>query len=342
MTILAKLLKRQELGYSGDLPDQRGAYFLISNDWRRYFPTLTSTQLNDTAPIQITFEETGPVVVPYVWHNSKVVNNQANGRDETRIYISALKAKGLKPSPEDIVTFKVANEGEHKLNIVVGRLIQRASSEHHEVLQDRGPGSNYWIMHRTMSSNLREVDSDSPTVTSEHLIAQDMNSPTALNETLPVVDPSLGRFLSQSPDEVMASRINQAMFRAIVLSAYDEKCAIDRSSIIWERLSNIEAAHIRPSSHGGPNLPSNGIALSRDLHWAFDKGMFTIDSSCRVEVHPRLLDRGLKRVHGIQLPIPTEPFYAPREDYINYHRNVVFGLFLTQGTLYRASADPSP
>ena len=34
-----------------------------------------------------------------------------------------------------------------------------------------------------------------------------------------------------------------------------------------------EAAHIRPVEHNGPDIISNGIALSGTAHWMFDRGL---------------------------------------------------------------------
>lgn len=56
--------------------------------------------------------------------------------------------------------------------------------------------------------------------------------------------------------------------------------------IQYKSFMNLEAAHIWPRSHKGLYLPSNGIALCRDMHWAFDKGMFTIGDDFKVIVHP--------------------------------------------------------
>ena len=58
---------------------------------------------------------------------------------------------------------------------------------------------------------------------------------------------------------------------------------------------NLEVAHIWPRSHQGLYLPSNGIALCRDMHCAFDKGMFTIDDNLKVIVHPDVDSEYLKK-----------------------------------------------
>lgn len=71
------------------------------------------------------------------------------------------------------------------------------------------------------------------------------------------------------------------------MTGYKQKCAITGNVIQYKSFMNLEAAHIWPRSHKGLYLPSNGIALCRDMHWAFDKGMFTIGDDFKVIVHSR-------------------------------------------------------
>ena len=53
-------------------------------------------------------------------------------------------------------------------------------------------------------------------------------------------------------------------------------------------LFNLEAAHIKPQAHQGTFLPCNGIAMCRDMHFAFDKGFFCISDDYRVIVSEKL------------------------------------------------------
>jgi predicted restriction endonuclease len=52
----------------------------------------------------------------------------------------------------------------------------------------------------------------------------------------------------------------------------------------------LQAAHIIPTELGGSDNPTNEIPLSRNLHWAFDRGFFTIDEDYTVKVHPSVLN----------------------------------------------------
>jgi len=46
----------------------------------------------------------------------------------------------------------------------------------------------------------------------------------------------------------------------------------------------VDAAHIHQFKRGGPNHPTNGMALSKTAHWLFDRGFWSISDDFRVLV----------------------------------------------------------
>ena len=72
----------------------------------------------------------------------------------------------------------------------------------------------------------------------------------------------------------LTSRIvRDRVFRRVVLRAYDSRCAITALKLINGRgRAEVEAAHIRPVEANGPDIVSNGLALSGTAHWMFDRG----------------------------------------------------------------------
>jgi len=63
-------------------------------------------------------------------------------------------------------------------------------------------------------------------------------------------------------------------FRKTVLRAYDERCAITGMKLLnCGGRAEVEAAHIRPVERDGPDIVSNGSALSATAHWMFDRGL---------------------------------------------------------------------
>ncbi|MEK1854750.1 MAG: HNH endonuclease [Phyllobacterium sp.] len=83
---------------------------------------------------------------------------------------------------------------------------------------------------------------------------------------------------------ILASRsLRDRAFRQIVSEAYSMECAMTGVSMhAPDGTYEIESAHIMPVEAGGPDSVSNGIALSRCLHWMFDKGLTSIDADYRI------------------------------------------------------------
>lgn len=328
--LLVKELMKQELGWSGETPGQRGAYFLICKDWCRWFPPLSDTQENDCAPVRLSLRNGGEVVLPYVWHNSKHFRKQPNGRDESRLYISGLKAIGADPQRHDLAVFRPRGAEFGPTDHFDLWIAKRGSSEHAELLEHRARSENYWRIEKTSPATSLFV----PSVGAREAVnSMQEIGPEETPDAPTEVASDLPGFLARTPDEVMSSRTSDPTFRALVLSAYGNKCAISRQAIFAGKHLNLEAAHIRPQSHDGLNLPSNGIALCRDLHWAFDKGAFTLDEHGHVDVHPDARRDMLASIHGTIPFRPSEAFYAPRQSFAQYHRENIYGLFKRSGTL---------
>ena len=99
--------------------------------------------------------------------------------------------------------------------------------------------------------------------------------------------------------------------------------------IDYKDLNNLEAAHIIARSAGGGSHPSNGMALERNLHWAFDKGFFTVTDDYKIEVHPEAMKVPyLKSKNGLGILTPEDSRSKPNKDSLKWHRENVFGIFL--------------
>jgi len=137
-------------------------------------------------------------------------------------------------------------------------------------------------------------------------------------------------FLDDSQDEIQAARrydlvetmraYRDARFRPAVLRAYRYKCAVCEIA-----LKLVDAAHIIPVSFPqSTDDVTNGLALCRLHHGAFDNGLLGVLSDYRVTTNPdheaRLaslrLDMGLEKFkselpHRITLPSSVESRPAP-------------------------------
>ena len=105
-------------------------------------------------------------------------------------------------------------------------------------------------------------------------------------------------------------RVHQVAFRERVIRAYQERCAL--CSLRHQEL--LDAAHIIPDRDPeGEPLVSNGVALCKLHHAAFDRFFFAIRPDYSIEVRRSILDErrdgpmlvvGLQRIHGQQILLP--------------------------------------
>ncbi len=117
-------------------------------------------------------------------------------------------------------------------------------------------------------------------------------------------------------------------FRKTVLRAYKERCAISGLKIInGGGRAEVEAAHIRPVQHGGPDIVSNGIALSGTAHWMFDRGLVGLDDDMTIMISRQANDpdeiKSMINDSG-KLLRPNRPEEYPRAEFVTWHRDNCF------------------
>lgn len=111
-------------------------------------------------------------------------------------------------------------------------------------------------------------------------------------------------------------RLHQPVFRARVLRAYGERCAMCR----LHHPELLDAAHIIPDGapNGDPVVP-NGLALCKLHHAAFDANLVGVRPDLVVDVARRLLDEvdgpmlrhGIQGMAGTHILLPTERAARP-------------------------------
>lgn len=117
-------------------------------------------------------------------------------------------------------------------------------------------------------------------------------------------------------------------FRKIVLRAYGERCAITGLRLInGGGRAEVEAAHIMPVEHNGPDIVSNGLALSGTAHWMFDRGLVSIADDFSILVSRQSNDQeavtGMINSSGKVL-IPDRQANRPRREFVAWHRDNLF------------------
>ena len=118
--------------------------------------------------------------------------------------------------------------------------------------------------------------------------------------------------------------VRDRIFRRIVLRAYSERCAISGLKLInGSGRAEVAAAHIRPVEENGPDIVSNGIALSGTVHWMFDRGLLSLSDDLQILVSRQTNDpegvRALVNGSGYALP-PQRSFERPHPSFLRWHR----------------------
>ena len=122
-------------------------------------------------------------------------------------------------------------------------------------------------------------------------------------------------------------KVRDPLFRAAVLRTYDSCCAFTDLRILnGGNRAEVDAAHIVPVGHNhqGNDSVRNGLALSKTVHWLFDRGILAVGDDYRIMESPgRLPDmiRPLFRPSGV-IRVPKIPGERPNPEYLRYHRQM--------------------
>jgi len=129
-------------------------------------------------------------------------------------------------------------------------------------------------------------------------------------------------------EESAAQKGREARFRLTVVPAYDYTCALTRYRLVTVNSGCIvDAAHIHKFADSRSNDPRNGLALSKNAHWLFDQGLWSLDDDYRVIVaHDRFEEAGpsgqlLRELDHAEIFPPIDPAYLPSRQCLAWHRN---------------------
>jgi putative restriction endonuclease len=128
---------------------------------------------------------------------------------------------------------------------------------------------------------------------------------------------------------ITVSRIlRDRIFRRVVLRAYDERCAMTGLKLINGRgRAEVAAAHIRPVEASGPDIVSNGIALSGTAHWMFDRGLISLADNLEILISRQTNDpqgvRSIINKSGCALA-PRRISDRPHPHFLKWHREHCF------------------
>ena len=139
-------------------------------------------------------------------------------------------------------------------------------------------------------------------------------------------------FLFEQSRERVASLtsriVRDRVFRRVVLRAYGERCVVSGLKLInGGGRAEVAAAHIRPVEANGPDIVSNGIALSGTAHWMFDRGLISLSDDLDI-----LVSRQANDPEGVRAFInrtgraaaPSRLHERPHPHFLRWHRENCF------------------
>jgi hypothetical protein len=317
----------QELGSVGpDGKAKRGRY-LMSSQYKTivdFFPELSLQKANDTALLPIIPLYTGlKTYANYVYHNSKYTGSTAkHPRNEYRIYLNN-KIEGTHQyfSPKDIIIMRKSeinsSVGDNKSDDFVYYLdvVKDHTSSLYQKLNaiiDAYPSPGGYAL---FAGELYPFEDK----VSEFESGQKSNGIH--------IDPSVTERISRCSEEDQTSLFNSSTFRDFVLAGYGNACAVTgklANSTIGEE---VDVVYFIPPYLGGSHLPSNGIALSKNLSLLFVTGEFTLSDRLEIMVHPDSKNELLWKYDSKKIRIPPDHFFRPGTQSITYHREKIYGSF---------------
>lgn len=113
-------------------------------------------------------------------------------------------------------------------------------------------------------------------------------------------------------------REGQGTFRAEVMRAYDETCAVTGTNMVGV----LEAAHIIAYRGRDHHHISNGLALRADIHALFDRGLMAIhEDTYEVILGHELANlEAYANLEGQTISVPVRPDEHPDPRYLQAHR----------------------
>ena len=133
----------------------------------------------------------------------------------------------------------------------------------------------------------------------------------------------LKNYKGETKERLVKTRVNQNLFRKIVLSAYSNRCAVSGMNVP----DFLIASHIKRWSDDIDNRlnPSNGICLNSLYDKAFDKGFIGIDANYKIIFANKLVKYSneehfiyyFKPIENKIINLPDR--FLPNQDFIQFH-----------------------
>lgn len=136
-------------------------------------------------------------------------------------------------------------------------------------------------------------------------------------------------FIRPMIEQILNRPFRDAKFRSQVRFAYSATCAMTGLRIInGGGNPEVDAAHIRPIGHGhnGPDSVRNGLALSKTVHWMFDRGLISVSDDYQILIAKNNVPDPAVRLFNPdgRLILPKDEVANPHPAFLKYHRDQIF------------------
>ena len=350
---LIKKLGHQELGYKNKdskIPgESRGQYFLVSKKHLDFFPPLEQNIPQDLQILNIVSHlSTSPAQAKYIYNNDKFHGSKANSpRNEHRININLnINPKREVYHKDDILIFKkevfLNEDEEQEMAYIITRY------------REKNEPKDYSKLLNIINTNKEGFSSRNYAIANDQELSQIENHRSRLFTRVMSTDPIIPKtdynlvtpkeFNNQSTFKKAETELAtfEKQIKRIVFDKYNYRCVVSDIGFRWQELGGVKnswkgitGAHIKPRAHQGEYSPKNIIPLIEPLHQLFDRGVFTITNHLKIEVHKDALNDPLlsnfHKYHNKKLNIPNDIDLSL--DSISHHREMIFGLFKTGGSI---------
>lgn len=128
-------------------------------------------------------------------------------------------------------------------------------------------------------------------------------------------------------ETITVRKARDRAFRSKVLAQYDHRCAFTGRkfmSPIGHMILGLDAAHVIPVSENGSDHPANGFPLTKDLHWAFDRGLIGVSADRTILVPAPVSaiagNEFLRDLHGHPIREAREASFQVMDEALDWHR----------------------
>lgn len=123
--------------------------------------------------------------------------------------------------------------------------------------------------------------------------------------------------------------VRGSLFKKTVPKIYDYSCCISKMKIAsTKNVQMVDACHIHPISLSKDDTIQNGIALSPNLHRAFDRGLITINKDFIVRISPTIQENNsvysISQFEGVKIKLPDNYKHYPSQQALEWHNKEVY------------------